>query len=39
MKSNLTTYNNKRDFNKTKEPVGKKKSSKNKLKLGMVRFL
>lgn len=39
MKNNLTIYNNKRDFNKTKEPVGKKISSKNKLRFVIQHHL
>ena len=32
MKNNLTKYNNKRNFNKTKEPIGKRRKSTKKLR-------
>lgn len=39
MKNNLTTYNKKRDFNKTKEPIGKKEKKSKKLKFVVQHHL
>ncbi len=39
MKNNLTTYNKKRDFNKTNEPKGEKKKSQKKLRFVVQHHL
>lgn len=39
MKNNLTVYNKKRNFNKTKEPKGKKEKSKKKLRFVVQHHL
>ena len=39
MEKNLTTYNKKRDFNKTNEPKGEKKKSKKRLRFVVQHHL